>query len=185
MTKTKFTPNQKIQIVIELIKTNISGRDVQQAQRTSADVPDGGSNSWKEAGLDCHIWRGGSCKGLSIVRQLVRPSLRPAQEYFALYRSQTTKRQRLDEGAINYTIRELGKGRSTLHVAEEMGTRQRRVQQLWAEFWRTGKPHVAQRPGRSAVQLSKEQVGAVMNTCKTEPAGITRTAKYVRGMDLD
>ena len=59
---------------------------------------------------------------------------------------------------------------------------QRRVQQLWAEFRDTGKPHAPQSPGRGVVRPSREQVDAVLDACKTEPAGVARTAKYVRSM---
>ncbi len=101
-----------------------------------------------------------------------------------MYRSRKDERRRLDEKAINYIVRELGKGRRTSHVAEEMKVSQRRVQQLRTEFRRTGRPHVPLRPGRGAVRPSREQADAVMDACRTEPAGVTRTAKYVRGMGV-
>ena len=93
-------------------------------------------------------------------------------------------RIRLEKKQIDYVIRECKKGRKTSHIAEEMKVSQRRVQQLWREFRDTGKPHVPQSPGRGTVLPSKEQVDAVLNACRVKPAGIARTAKYVRNMGI-
>ena len=94
-------------------------------------------------------------------------------------------RTRLEQKQIDYIIRERKKGRKASHIAEEMKISQRRVQQLWAEFRDVGKVHILQKPGRTEVHPTKEQIQAVLDARKTIPAGATRTAKYLRGKNLE
>ena len=121
----------------------------------------------------------------SVVRQLVRSNFRrSAKDYLTLHRSRKPMGIRLEKKQIDYVIRECKKGRKTSHIAEEMKVSQRRVQQLWREFRDTGKPHIPQSSGRGTVLPSKEQVDTVLNACRVKPAGVARTAKYVRNMGI-
>ena len=90
----------------------------------------------------------------------------------------------LEKRQIDYVIDQCKKGRKTSHVAEEMGIGQRRVQQIWAEFRDAGRAHMAQSPGRMPVRPTVEQIEAVPDACKTRPAGVARTAKYLRSRNI-
>ena len=91
---------------------------------------------------------------------------------------------RLEQKQIDYIIRQCKKGRKTSYVAEEMKVGQRRVQQIWAEFRDTGQAHAMQSPGRMSVHPTHEQTEAVLDACKTRPAGVARTAKYLRSKNI-
>ena len=54
----------------------------------------------------------------------------------------------LTERSIRYIIRELKKDRVTKVLAEEMNVSQRRIQQLCAEYQKTGRVHAQGRAGR-------------------------------------
>ncbi|MDE0526056.1 MAG: hypothetical protein OXI27_05620 [Thaumarchaeota archaeon] len=78
------------------------------------------------------------------------------------------------------------KGRRTSYVAEEMKISQRRVQQIWAAYRATGNPPAPQRPGRPGISPTEEQTDAVLAAHGRMPAGVTRTARYLRqkGMQI-
>jgi len=121
------------------------------------------------------------------VRKLVRPKFkRLAKEYFVLYRSRKPVRARLEKRQIDHIIRECRKGRRTSYVAEEMRISQRRVQQIWAAYRATGRPPEPQRPGRPGIRPTGEQTAAVLAAHDSMPAGVARTARYLRhrGMQI-
>ncbi|MCE2497504.1 MAG: transposase, partial [Nitrosopumilaceae archaeon] len=78
------------------------------------------------------------------------------------------------------------KGRRTSYVAEEMKISQRRVQQIWAACRATGRPPALQPPGRPGIRPTVEQTDAVLAARRRMPAGVTRTARYLRhkGMQI-
>ena len=122
-----------------------------------------------------------------IVWKLVRPSFkRSVKEYFALHRTRKPVRARLDKKQIEYIIRQCKKGRRTSSIAEEIKISQRRVQQIWAMYRATGKLPTLKGPGRPEIRPTKEQIDAVRGPHRKMPAGITRTAKYLRhkGMQI-
>ena len=81
---------------------------------------------------------------------------------------------RLTVRQIKYAVDQAGKGRRTSHIASELGVSQRRIQQLHAEFRRTG------RPGRRAMKISREQTRMVLDQHKRQPVGMLRAAKSLR-----
>ena len=59
---------------------------------------------------------------------------------------------RLTEHQIRYAIRQRNDNKSASAIALELGVSKRRIEQLYAEFRRTGHAHVPLKPGRKARQ---------------------------------
>ncbi len=95
-------------------------------------------------------------------------------------------RTRLETKHIDYIIRQCKKGRRTSYVAEEMKISQRRVQQILAEYYATGRTPVLQAPGRPKIAPTREQADAVLAAHHEMPAGVTRTTRNLRqkGMQI-
>ena len=87
---------------------------------------------------------------------------------------------RLTQRAIRYAITQCQKGEKTSVVAKQVGVSQRRIQQLHAEFLRTGTAHALQKPGRRPVPATDADVSMVLEEYRRDPAGVLHTAKKLR-----
>ena len=122
-----------------------------------------------------------TAKENSIVRKLVRPNFkRSAKEYFVLYPSRKPMISRLTQKTIQYVITQCKKDEKTSIVAQQMRVSQRRIQQLYSEFRRTGTVPVLQKPGRKPVIITDADVSMVLEEHKRDPAGVLHTAKKLR-----
>ena len=87
----------------------------------------------------------------------------------------------LTERSIRYIIRELKKGRGTKVLAEEMNVSQRRIQQLWAEYQRTGKVHTQGHAGRPReADPSDAETEMVLDIHRRWPDGVQLTVRRLR-----
>ena len=82
----------------------------------------------------------------------------------------------LTEKQIRYAVSQCQEARSTADIASELGVTRRRIQQLWAEFRRTGTHHVQRDPGRRQVLPTPEETRAVLDAHAEEPVGAVRLA---------
>ena len=83
------------------------------------------------------------------VRKLVRTNFRrTVKEYFALYRSRKSMVTKLTQAQIEYAIKQRKNGKSAHAIASELKVSKRRIEQLYAEFCKTGTEHVLLKPGR-------------------------------------
>ena len=87
---------------------------------------------------------------------------------------------RLTQKTVRYAITQCQKGQKTSTVAKQVGVSQRRIQQLCAEFQRTGTIHALQRPGRRPVHATDADVSMVLKEHGREPVGVLQTAKKLR-----
>ena len=87
---------------------------------------------------------------------------------------------RLDAKQIDYIIRECEKVRKTAQIAAEVKIGQRRVQQIWAVYRKTGSAPVLKDPGRPEIHPTQKQIDVVLAAHDKMPAGVTRTTKYLR-----
>lgn len=99
-----------------------------------------------------------------------------AKDYLGLYRSAKKMKARLTEKQIRYAVSQCQKARSTADIASELGVTRRRIQQLWAEFRRTGTRHAQRDPGRRQVLPTPEETRAVLDAHAEEPVGAVRLA---------
>ncbi len=107
----------------------------------------------------------------SIVRKLGRPKIRHCvKEYYRLYRSKIIRKY-LTEKSIRYIIAQCKQGRRTATIAYEMNVTQRHIQRIWAEFRKTGVPHVQKTPGRHSSAPSEAQTNLVLQKHKEQPIG--------------
>ncbi len=91
------------------------------------------------------------------------------------------KMTKLTDKQIRYAIRERGKGKTLVDIADDIGVTPQHVGRLCAEFTRTGQIHVQQKPGRPVhPPPSAEEVRTVLNKHAEEDVGIIRTARRVR-----
>ena len=92
----------------------------------------------------------------------------------------------LTERSIRYIIRELKKDRGTRVLAEEMNVSQRRIQQLWAEYQRTGKAHTQGRAGRPRESdPSDAEIEMVLDIHRRWPDGVQLTVRRLRKSGSD
>ncbi len=82
---------------------------------------------------------------------------------------------KLTERQIRYAISRCQKGRPTADIAAELKVTQRRIQQLWAEFRRTGVHHVQRSPGRRQVLPTPGETRAVLDAYAGQKVGVVRT----------
>lgn len=117
-----------------------------------------------------------SPRAASIVPKSFRLRLRRlAKDYFRLYRSAKPVAKRLTEKQIKYAMAQCSKGRPTATIAEELNVTQRRIQQLYAEFCKTGTVHVQRASGRRRVKPTNEEVKLVLDKHQETHAGVVRT----------
>ena len=83
--------------------------------------------------------------------------------------------KRLTEKQIKYAIKQCSKGRPTSTIAKELNVTQRRIQQLYAEFCKTGTVHVQGTSGRKRKQITIDEVNLVLGAQKETHAGVVRT----------
>ena len=92
----------------------------------------------------------------------------------------------LTERSIRYIIRELKKCRGTKLLAEEMNVSQRRIQQLWAEYQRTGKVHTQGRAGRPReADPADAEIEMVLDIHRRWPDGVQLTVRRLRKSGSD
>ena len=116
----------------------------------------------------------------SIVRKLVRPNFkRNFTDYFALYRSKYM-RNNLTQKAVQFVISQCKKDVRTSRVATQVGVSQRRIQQIYAEFRKTGKVPVLRKAGRKPSATSHKDTKQVLDEFKNMPAGVRQIARRLR-----
>ena len=92
-----------------------------------------------------------------------------------LYKHAKQAKVPLTKKQIKYAIAQCQKKKSTADIAAELKVSRRRIQQLWAEFCKTGKHHTQRRPGRKQNSLKPKETRIVLKTHKKEPVGVVRS----------
>ena len=87
---------------------------------------------------------------------------------------------RLTEHQIRYAVKQRSGNKSASAIALELGVSKRRIEQLYAEFCRTGLAHVPLKPGRKMRQPTPKETETVLDVHKAHPAGVLYTAKRLR-----
>ncbi len=88
---------------------------------------------------------------------------------------------RLTERKIRYAIGRYKAGAGTAMTAQELGVSQRRIQQLWAQYRKTGKVPVLGIPGRKALpEPSEETVRMVIDECRARPVGVIHMTRLLK-----
>lgn len=82
--------------------------------------------------------------------------------------------------SVRYAITQLGRGRSTVIVAAEIGVTPRHLRRLWAAYRRTGTIPVSRPAGRPSSRPTGDQVRPVPDLHAEQPAGVGRTALAAR-----
>ncbi len=117
----------------------------------------------------------------SIVPKSFRLHLRRfTKDYLRLYRSAKHMKKSLTQKQIKYAIDQYQKLKRTADIAVELGVTQRRIQQILAEFRKTGKHHVQGKPGRGHILPTAAETQAVLEAHKQEPVGVIRTVQNIQ-----
>ena len=81
----------------------------------------------------------------------------------------------LTQKQIKYAIGQYQKLKRTADIAAELYVTQRRIQQVLAEFRKTGKYHVQGKARRGRVLPTTAETQAVLDAHRQEPVGVIRT----------
>ena len=95
------------------------------------------------------------------------------------------RRVRLTEGTVRYVIRQRQKGKSSLHIATELGISPQYVRKLWAKFQDTGMIPVLYKAGRPRKTITRDMVTVVLDHYAKMPAGVVRLACRIRETNQD